>query len=219
MANTSCVVMFSGGRDSSIAAVRLAQQEVPLHLVTVTSGHLFGIANVRRRLIELKPLLPPSTKWLQVRQPHDLKTDTSFYELTCLPCHHSYVVASCVIAAKHAVKRLAFGYARYQSNWPEQTPLAIERLRAALSTHGIALDLPAYDLDSRESAINALKDLGVSTASLEQKCIQQISNVTLTGDRLVSQIELWEHAIQASMARLNDIAIEVIEEIELEKLS
>jgi hypothetical protein len=210
--------MFSGGRDSSIAAVRLAQQKVPLHLVTVTSGHLFGIANVRKRLTELRPLLPPSTKWLLVRQPHDLKTDTSFYEMTCLPCHHSYVVASCVIAAKHQAKRLAFGYARYQSNWPEQTPLAIDRLRVALSTHGITLDIPAYDLDSREKAIEVLKELGVSTASLEQKCIQQISNVTLAGDRLVSQIQLWEHAIQASMARLEDIAIEVIEETELDKL-
>lgn len=218
MVNSSCVVMFSGGRDSSIAAVRLAQQKVPLHLVTVTSGHLFGIANVRKRLTELRPLLPPSTKWLLVRQPHDLKTDTSFYEMTCLPCHHSYVVASCVIAAKHQAKRLAFGYARYQSNWPEQTPLAIDRLRVALSTHGITLDIPAYDLDSREKAIEVLKELGVSTASLEQKCIQQISNVTLAGDRLVSQIQLWEHAIQASMARLEDIAIEVIEETELDKL-
>lgn len=139
--------------------------------------------------------------------------------MTCLPCHHSYVVASCVIAAKYAVKRLAFGYARYQSNWPEQTPLAIERLRATLSRYGIMLELPAYDLDSRESAIDTLKVLGVSTASLEQKCIQQISNVTLTGERLASQIDLWERAIQASMARLDDIAIDVIDEIELDILS
>jgi len=27
-----------------------------------------------------------------------LKTDTSFYKQTCLPCHHSYVVASSVLA-------------------------------------------------------------------------------------------------------------------------
>ncbi|WP_316218969.1 MULTISPECIES: hypothetical protein [unclassified Bradyrhizobium] len=168
--------------------------------------------------MELKPLLPPSTKWLQVRQPHDLKTDTSFYEMTCLPCHHSYVVASCIIAAKHQAKRLAFGYARYQSNWPEQTPLAIERLRSVLWAYGIALDLPVYDLASRESAIEILRRLGVSTASLEQKCIQQISNVTLTDDRLISQITLWEHAIKSSMAQLDDIAIEVLEESELENI-
>ncbi len=218
MAESSCVLMFSGGRDSSIAAVRLAKQGARLHLVTVSSGHLLGIENVRRRLMELKPLLPPSTKWLQVRQPHDLKTDTSFYEMTCLPCHHSYVVASCIIAAKHQAKRLAFGYARYQSNWPEQTPLAIERLRSVLWAYGIALDLPVYDLASRESAIEILRRLGVSTASLEQKCIQQISNVTLTDDRLISQITLWEHAIKSSMAQLDDIAIEVLEESELENI-
>lgn len=210
--------MFSGGRDSSIAAVRLAKSDVQLHLVTVSSGHLLGIDKVRARLIELKSLLPPSTKWLRVRQPIDLKTDTSFYEMTCLPCHHSYVVVSGVVAALHEVHRLAFGYAQYQSNWPEQTPLAIERLRLVLARYEISLELPVYDLQSRDSAVQILSGLGISTASLEQKCIQQISNVTLSPERLKSQIDLWEQAIEASMARLTDISIEILEETELGEL-
>jgi hypothetical protein len=214
-----CIVMFSGGRDSTIAAVRLSNLGVPLQLVTVSSGHLLGIDNVRGRLAELKSLLPPTTRWLRVRQPNDLRTDTSFYEMTCLPCHHSYVVASGVIAASSGIHRLAFGYTQYQSSWPEQTPLAIERLRLVLARHGILLELPVYDLASRDSAIQILGSLGISSASLEQKCIQQISNVTLSAERLKSQIDLWEQAIEASMARLSNISLEVLEETELGELS
>ena len=63
-------------------------------LVTVTSTHLVGMEQVRQRLKELARLLPKDTPWIHVRQPEELKTDTSFYDRTCLPCHHAYVVVS-----------------------------------------------------------------------------------------------------------------------------
>jgi hypothetical protein len=123
-----CVVMFSGGRDSTIAAARLSKAGSELCLVTISSGHLVGIDRVRRRIQEMSSILAPSTRWLHVKQPTELKTDTSFYEMTCLPCHHSYVVASSVLAFRLAIPKLAFGYAAYQSAWPEQSPIAISRL-------------------------------------------------------------------------------------------
>jgi len=51
------------------------------------------------------------TPWLRARQPTELQTDTSFYEQTCLPCHHAYVVVSGVLARRLGAHRLAFGYA------------------------------------------------------------------------------------------------------------
>ena len=207
-----CIVMFSGGRDSTIAALRLNSQGTPVRLVTISSGHLLGIERVRGRIRELQRFLPPSTPWLQVRQPTDLRTDTSFYEMTCLPCHHSYVVVSGVLASLQKVSRLAFGYAKYQSDWPEQTPLAIERLASVLDRHRIRLELPAYDLLSREAAVSTLTELGLTGDSLEQKCIQQISNVTLPPDRLKQQVDLWERSIDESMSRLHEISINIIDE-------
>lgn len=204
--------MFSGGRDSTIAALRLNGEGSPLRLVTVSSGHLVGIERVRKRIRELQRFLPASTPWLQVRQPVDLRTDTSFYEMTCLPCHHSYVVVSGVLASLQKVDRLAFGYAKYQSDWPEQTPLAVERLARVLDRHGIRLELPAYDLPSREVAVSTLAQLGLTGESLEQKCIQQISNVSLPPDRLKQQVDLWERSIDESMSRLHEISIDIVDE-------
>ena len=206
-----CLLMFSGGRDSTLAAVRLHRAGTRMALVTVTSGHLVGIDRVKRRLGELAASLPPDTPWIQVRQPVDLRTDTSFYEQTCLPCHHAYVVVSATIAAAAAARRLAFGYAGYQSDWPEQTPLAVSRLRRVLAGHGIRLELPVYDLPSREAALAELASLGMSGEALEQKCLRQVTNIALTDERLGQQVDLWERAIDRSMAALPGIEMEVLD--------
>lgn len=157
------LIMFSGGRDSTLAVVRLHLAGTPMTMVTVTSDHLVGIERVRRRLIELARYLPGDTRWLQVRQPKELLTDTSFYEQTCLSCHHAYVVASCVLARVVGARRLAFGYAGYQMDWPEQTPLAVSRLAAVLARYDIRLELPVYDLASREAAVAELQQFGLSS--------------------------------------------------------
>jgi hypothetical protein len=204
--------MFSGGRDSTLAALRMATDGAPMALVTVTSGHLVGIERVKTRLRELAPLLPPETSWLQVRQPTELRTDTSFYETTCLPCHHAYVVVSGAVARLFGATRLAFGYVTYQQGWPEQTPLAINRLRNVLAYHEITLELPVYDVPAKEHIIAELAAYGLSTFALEQKCLQQIKNVELSEERLEQQVKLWEQAIDQSMCKLDEISIDVMEE-------
>jgi hypothetical protein len=206
------LLMFSGGRDSTIAAARLARQQRPLILVTVSSDHLVGIDRVRRRLQELSSIVPAETPWLVVRQPSELRTDTSFYEQTCLPCHHAYVVISGVLARLSGVHRLAFGYTGYQSDWPEQTPLAIGSLMRVLAKHQIELELPVEAIRASIEAIHELLELGLTTDAMEQKCLRQVSNVKLEDDLLRRQIRLWEEAIDRSMAQIDDIKIEVLEE-------
>jgi len=116
----TCVLMFSGGRDSTLAALRLIDNGYNPTLVTISSDHLFGIEAVRHRLQEMKPFLPGETVWLTIRQPRDLKVDTTFYEQTCLPCHHAYAVTGAKVALAMGSRGLAFGYAGYQNTWPEQ---------------------------------------------------------------------------------------------------
>ena len=210
-----CLLMFSGGRDFTLAALRLNLAGSSLVLVTITSDHLHGIERVRRRLLELSRLLPLETRWIRVRQPSELLTDISFYEPTCLPCHHAYVVVSGVLARSMVLRRLAFGYVGYQASWPEQTEFATSRLRAVLATHKISLELPVYDITSRDAAIAELALNGLSTEALEQKCSHQVTNVSLAQDRLRQQVDLWENAINRSMAAIDDIAIEVLDDTTL----
>lgn len=203
MGTNRCILMFSGGRDSTLAALRLADRGFDPVLVTITSGHLFGLNAVRRRLAELRGVMPGGTQWMTVRQPHELRTDTSFYERTCLPCQHAYVVVAVATALSLAATHLAFGYAGYQSAWPEQTPLAVERLTTVAADLGLELLLPVYDLRSREDAVAELAARGMSTEALEQKCIRQVHNVALPDAQLKAQVALWEGAIRTSAAHLH----------------
>jgi hypothetical protein len=206
------LVMFSGGRDSTLAALRLNLARKPLTLVTVSSSHLIGIDRVHRRLTELSDHLPAQTRWFQVRQPDELRTDTSFFEQTCLPCHHAYVVVSAALATSAEATCLAFGYAGYQADWPEQTPLAVSRLAAVLARYKISLELPVYNVRSRDAAIRELQDFGLSSESLEQKCSRQVHNVVLSESRLRQQVDVWESAIDSSMRAIDTIKIEVLAE-------
>lgn len=206
------LLMFSGGRDSTIAAMRLHARKEKITLVTVSSSHLIGINRVKQRLRELSSKLPPETPWLHIQQPTELQTDTSFYEKTCLPCHHAYVVVSGFLAHKMGIRRLAFGYAGYQTDWPEQTPLATARLAEVLRRHNILLELPVYDLITKEGAIDELKLHGLIDTALEQKCLRQVSNIALSDELLFEQIAFWEDAIDASFEKINKITINVIDQ-------
>jgi len=204
------ILMFSGGRDSTLAAIRLNKMKIPIKLVTITSRHLEGIDRVHMRLNELANHLPETTPWLHIEQPDELLTDMSFYDQTCLPCHHAYVVVSAAIAKTINASQMAFGYTTYQNDWPEQTPLAVSRLEHTLKRYGIELLLPVYDIASREMAIEELTVNGLSSESLEQKCLRQITNVALSEERLAQQVELWENAIDQSMRVINGIAIKLL---------
>jgi hypothetical protein len=218
VSDTHCILMFSGGRDSTLAAVRLHHRGYIPVLVTVTSAHLTGIQIVRQRLLELKAILPEDTRWYTIRQPQQLHTDTSFYERTCLPCHHAYTVVGVALAMSFRCSHLAFGYVQYQRDWPEQTPLAIERLSAIVSEFGIKLLLPVYNVTSRDRAIEELTANGLSGVPFEQKCTIQVTNIALPDDKLKAQIDLWDRAIRRSAASLHLIDTAIIDSGTLKEL-
>src|SRR5882757_8541657 len=63
------VLMFSGGRDSSVAALRMYEKGTMPILVTISSWHLTGIDRVRERVNEIKRRMPADIPWLIIRQP------------------------------------------------------------------------------------------------------------------------------------------------------
>lgn len=212
------VLMFSGGRDSSIAALRLAQQGRPLVLATISASHLHGVDAVKRRLLELLPYVPEGTRWIRVSQPNTGAKFGGLFERTCLPCQHDYALSGAIIAHKIGADRLAFGYVTYQQDWPEQSPPATSALEAVLSKRGITLELPVYDLRSKEEAIGELARLGLSSESLEQKCSRQIFNVALSPTDLTKHVAKWAGELTATLARAEDIELVTLEDIQFSSL-
>lgn len=195
------LLMFSGGRDSTLAAFRLHEAGHPLALVTITAGHLYGLNNVERRLRELAQILPPDTEWLQIVQPALRDSQRFFHQQTCLPCQSAYVVTGVTVAREKGLQKIAMGYASYQAEWPEQGPQATKILKSTLMRYGFDLMLPVYDVASRADVIEELKIRGVSELALEQKCTRQVTNVELEDSILSEQLGLWAKAIDEELGR------------------
>lgn len=201
------LLLFSGGRDSTLAAVRMATSSKRLVLVTITSDHLYGLESVEKRLAELARILPIETEWLNVAQPTNLLTNTDFYAPTCLPCHHAYVAVGASLARAEEIETIGFGYVQYQNSWPEQTPEATIRLKDVLAEMDLQLTLPVYGLASRADATTELEKHGLSTLSLEQKCSRQVNNIALAPDVLERELEKWEAAIRATLKAIDRLSI------------
>jgi hypothetical protein len=210
----TCVHMFSGGRDSSLAALRLSQIYEKLILVTVTVPDLRGIAAVRERLDELSSYLDGKSEWLNVALPNSLETQNlNSRRLSCLTCHHAYIVSGICIAESHGVRDLSVGYTEYQSDWTEQTPYAIDSLKKELLSIGLNLILPVIDIDSKDSAICELQSYGLSADSKEQKCLRQMIDPKLRGDTLTKEVDDMTHDLVKNISNRQNLSINILDRI------
>lgn len=215
----ACVLLFSGGRDSTLAAVRLSPVFERLILVTVTSGHLIGIEAVQRRLDELKLHLSANTRWINILQPQAMPSDHLFQAPTCLPCHRSYTAIGTMVAEGLNADSLAFGYTEYQSDWLEQTLHATECLTRVLASRGINVLLPVYDIASKSDAIAELERYGLSSVALEQKCLQQQFNLAGDPSQIKEEIAAWEQALIEALNDLSRLRIETLADTTLGEFS
>lgn len=207
----SCVHMFSGGRDSTLATLRLINDYEKLILVTVTTANLVGLESVLQRLAELKPHLPRNTEWLRVALPANFVQYRQAALTTCLPCHHVYLVSGAIIAEQYDSKALALGYAGYQSTWTEQTPYAVKRLSEIMSSIGLKVVLPVADLTTKEQAIAELRAKGLSTLSLEQKCVRQLNDAGLSFESLREEVDRWGVDLKQALADRESIHLQILD--------
>jgi len=189
---SGCVLLFSGGRDSTIAALRLNPVYRPLLLLTITSAHLHGIETVKSRLNELRRLLSPGTEWIHaVAKPNGLGMEYSEIK-SCLPCHSVYFLIALRIADDRGIAHIAAGYAGYQSSWLEQTPAALDQLTRIMGGMGKTLLVPAQNVLSKDEAKSILRSYELSDRALEQKCTkQQFNTREIQPDRATKEIENW----------------------------
>jgi hypothetical protein len=156
-ANDRCVLLFSGGRDSTIAAVRLARQFKRLFLVTITSSHMAHLDHVRSRVDELRRLLRVDCRWLLYCETLSFLATAEFPNIGCISCHFVFFWTASRLADKIKATDVSCGFTKYQQNWVEQIPYAITQLRSTLERRGQQLILPVWDVDSKQQAEDELR--------------------------------------------------------------
>jgi hypothetical protein len=139
---STCVLLFSGGRDSSVAAIRLARSFGRLVLLTVKSPHMTGLSNVESRLEELKKVLSVRCEWIVVPEKR-LRSDKPPPEIGCIGCHFGYFasVLSCSLSRM-----------RHDSLWLRGIPKFLGRADTVLcGALAPSVDEPRYQTSSSSS--------------------------------------------------------------------
>lgn len=175
--NRRAVVMFSGGRDSSLVTCLLHQRGYSVALLTTSSGASFGEELVDYRVGELRAALKAALPWSRVSTPGlfrsvaiaDIEHDFARWStnLIILGGQLASLTEGIVHCLQNGVETLAAGYVKYEQDYHEQTPVAVAWLREYCASFGIALELPVYDYTSADHVKYALLNFGVSTKSLE----------------------------------------------------
>lgn len=195
MKNEKCILLFSGGRDSTLSSVLLSKQFEYIHLITIKSVHLKGLENVYTRLKILQPFLQEKCSWELYRKIENIPLKR-LKITTCLPCHAYYIALLQCLARSQNIKNVSLGYVGYQNCWEEQSPYAKKSLREYLANKGINLILPVEDIQTKDDMKQALKDLGLPEEASEQKCLKSSFNIPLNPSEIEEQVDAWILSIE-----------------------
>lgn len=172
------VVLFSGGRDSSLTACLLLNQGKKVHLITCFDGALLNmdIADYRYREIEnafpastiLRKILPTYGLFRRIAL-EDIEADFEKYKknLIILGSQLATLSTAILYCLRNSITIIASGFTKYEATLPEQMAQAIDLFRSFALEFGIAYITPVYEYSSSDEVKYHLFDFGISTKSLE----------------------------------------------------
>ena len=165
-------LMFSGGVDSTYAAVRLGREFDEVHLLTFHNeyGH-YRMERTARRFEEIRKLLPGKAfhRIVSIRQLFekvvlaDLKADIEKYQsgfVWCMGCKLAMHATQISYDIENGIDRAADGSSAETSEMVEQTLISISMITHLYEDYGIRFSPVAYD-ETRRAKIDELKARGV----------------------------------------------------------
>lgn len=173
------LVMFTGGRDSTLAACHLMLQSIPVHLFSANSGCSLHRGVLSYRIEELRCRFKDLVVTHVVQDisgafreiaiaslEHDILQDRKNLVLLGEKIAiHAHVIDYCV---RNGIKTINDGIASYQKEFPEQRMIAKEYFTNFIREYGITYNSPIYGFArSAEDVKYRLLQIGVSTKSLE----------------------------------------------------
>lgn len=163
-------LMFSGGIDSTYAAIKLAKEFDHVHLLTYCNGYgHYKIKRTKKRYFELKKRFPekfsfecfPIKSMFEEVLVKNLDKDSEKYSsgfIWCLGCKltmHSMTIA---FNKNNRIKFAADGSSYDTNEMVEQTPFALSLIRDFYKQYNIKFDIPVYHI-TRDEKRKALAEL------------------------------------------------------------
>jgi len=176
--NNEAVLLFSGGRDSSLAACLMANQNKKVHLLTCDNGVSIRPELADFRFKELQNTFPshivsrtvvPSYGLFRRIALVDIERDFQQFQknLILLGYQLATHTEGIIFCKKMNINVLVSGFTHYESHYAEQLPEAVKALTTFADSYDIDYRVPVYEFRSVDEVKFRLLDFGVSTKSLE----------------------------------------------------
>ncbi len=163
--------MFSGGVDSTTAALALARRYETVHLLTYGNGYgHYKLGRTKKRVRELRRFvdarlvhsITSSRELFEHLLVNDVKAEFARYGsgfVWCLGCKLAMHTASVLYNLEHGIGVMADGSSRSTGEMVEQSLLSLYLFREFYGSFGIDFVTPVYDIP-REEEIRRLEEQG-----------------------------------------------------------
>jgi len=194
------LVMFTGGRDSTLAACYLMLQGIPVHLYSANSGCSLHRGILAHRVDELK------NRFGELVVAHTVEDISGTFRSIAIEniegdilkyrknlvllgeklAIHAHLIDFC---RRHDIDVINDGITHYQQEFPEQRLVAKEYLVDLMQEFSIQYNSPIYEFaQSSDDVKYRLLQLGISTKSLEGVSIFGDSFTTPSDDTIISYL-------------------------------
>lgn len=180
--------MYSGGKDSTLAAKRLENQGYHVYFIHFDNGYML---DTDKPYLTYKYALSDFENLSFPYEFHSISIQKSFHqffrdwkdqygdhledgsldsEIRCLACRVAMYKAALEIAIDYGFSFIAEGARTCQKFLIEQ-PIMIQRFKKLASMYGIEILYPVLDLEDGKEEIKELLKYGLSSKSWESKCL------------------------------------------------
>lgn len=183
--NNDVLLLYSGGKDSTLAAIRLYNAGYNIHFIHFNNGHMrdtdkpyltfletfnkekdyyfdYELSNV-----DIKPLFE---EYFSNWSPSLIDDPFLTSEIRCLSCRMAMYTKAIEIAKERGFKYIAEGARISQKFMLEQIPIT-NRLKELAASYGIKLLLPVLYVEDDQKEIEELLANGHSSKTWESKCL------------------------------------------------
>lgn len=216
MKEKEALVLFSGGLDSFLTAIKLIQSGYYVSLISFNNGSIDGVERVfhgAKRLIDYygennirhvgvyrvcayKHRLLDGLKY---SKPIDLISkypSMPYYQIECLACHTAMYISAIAYCKSHNIKTLAEG-ARISQGFIVEIPEMVSIYKEICSEHGISLELPVLNIASDEDRALELVENNFVPRVFEPQCNLGIPLKKLMGkDEIADTIKYFNDAMR-----------------------
>lgn len=208
------LVMFTGGRDSTLAAATLMLRGIPVHLFTANSGCSLHRDILDYRVRELQARFGDLVVCHEKRDISgafrsiaiaSIEADIMLFRKNLVLLGekiaiHAHVIDYC---KRNGIGIINDGITLYQQEFPEQRSIAREYFRVFIAEYGIEYRSPIYELAISADVVKyKLLALGLSTKSLEGISVFADSFTTPTDEVIAAYLECKENLSRELIALL-----------------